>query len=138
MSARDNAAEAAEWCRERDEFGDTNFQRALRWAESVSMDRGRTAITSSEMRAELHTRNAYTSAIMRWLMMADCSLCGLITTSYVSELDGVRDDPCDEDRAWFASLFRGFGETPDCRDHIEARAEWRARVESLKGASDAS
>lgn len=133
MSARDNAVEAAEWCRERDEFGDTNFQRALRWAESVSMDRGRTAITSSEMRAELHTRNAYTSSIMRWLLMADCSLCGLITTSYVSELDGVRDDPHDEDRAWFASLFRGFGESPTSKDQIAARERWREREKTMNG-----
>ena len=132
MTAYNSAVEAAKWCREKDAFGDTNFQRCMRWAEAVSMDRGRTAITSSELRAEMHTRNQYTSAVMRWLLMVDYTLTPLISSTYVSDIDGVRDDPNDKTRADFAALFRDFGEKPTSKDHIEARMKWEKQEKEYK------
>lgn len=127
MSAYNNAVDAAEWCRKTDRYGDTNFQRVFRWANALSMERGRSSITSSDMRSLFKMTNAHSSAVSRWLLMADWGLAGYLTITHVEELDS------DENRADFAALFKGFGERPTSIDHIVAKERWREFQKETSG-----
>lgn len=132
VSAYNNAVEAAEWCRKKDDNGDTNFQRVLRWANAAQMERGRTAITASEIRARFHMKNAHSSSIMRWIAMADWTLCHDIRLTHVEEIDS------EENRADFAALFKGFGVKPTSTDHIDAKKRWREYEKAMNGGNNAS
>lgn len=118
IAAWNHAVAARDWCQEKDEDGNTNFQRVFRAVSAWCMERGRTAITASELRTRFHMSNNYTAAIMRWLCMADRSLCEYIRFKY--------NDGMDEDPQEFASLFDGFGVKPANRDHMQALERYRA------------
>ena len=119
MGTFSNALEARDWCQITDEFGDTNFQKVLRTANAMAMEKGRSMITTAELRAKHHMGNNTTPAIIRWLAMADWSLCEYLKWQRVQDLDG-------ENASEFAELFRDFGVKPTSRDHITAKARWMA------------
>ena len=118
IAAWNHAVDAAEWCRIVDEDGVTNFQKVFRAVSAWAMERGRTAITASELRARFHCGNCHSAAIMRWLCMADRSLCEYIRFRF--------NDGLDEEPAEFARLFVDFGVKPANRDHMQALAKYRA------------
>ena len=133
VSAYNNAVEAAEWCRKRPKFdrlGRTNFQRALAEANAMAMERR--WITTSALRAELRMRNAHSSAVVRWLLMADYTLAGYFKIAHIEELDS------DEGRADFAALFRDFGIKPTSTDHMAAKKRWREYEKAMNGGNHAS
>lgn len=118
IKAWNHAIEAREWCQQTDEDGNTNFQRVYRAVSAWAMERGRTAITASELRTRFHMSNNYTAAIMRWLVMADRSLCQYIRFKFNEGLD--------EDPQEFGRLFVDFGVKPANRDHMQALERYRA------------
>lgn len=118
IRAWNHAVDARDWCQEADEGGDTNFQRVFRAVSAWCMEKGRTAVTASELRTRFHMSNNYTAAIFRWLVMADRSLCAYITFKANPGLDG--------DPAEFGRLFQGFGVKPTSPDHIAARRRYLA------------
>ena len=134
-----HALDAAKWCRERpasDPLGRTNFQRVVAEVNAMTMDRGCTSFTTNDVRALVPHPHVYTSAIMRWLLMADWALCGYIRTAHVAAYDGEKANPNDRDRKAFARLFRDFGERPVSADHVEARGKYerhRAETDGAEG-----
>lgn len=131
-----HAMNAAKWCRERpasDPLGRTNFQRLLAEVNAMTMDKGCVSFTTNDVRALVPHPHPYTSAVMRWLMMADWGLCGYIKTLCVPDFDGEKANPDDKDRKAFAELFRGFGVNPISRDHIQARKKWERHREEIEG-----
>lgn len=118
IRAWNHAILARDWCQEKDEDGETNFCRIYRAVSAWCMERGRTAVTASELRTRFHMSNNYTAAIMRWLVMADRSLCQYIRFKFNEGLD--------EDPQEFGRLFVDFGVKPANRDHMQALERYRA------------
>ena len=120
-----HAVDAADWCRAKDEFGTTNFQRLYHSVSRLANQRGKVSITTDEIR-KMTPCHVYTSSLMRWLIMTDWKLCEYLRIMNIPDLD---DEGNAED---FARLYSDFGTIPRCANHVQAKNRWLAYAKSLR------